>query len=190
MKHFRCLHSAFSLVELLVVVAIISILAGAGVAAFGGGGRGPQTAAARASSIFNLARTEAILRSAETFVVIDTAPASGSYLRRLAVAREQDDGALERVSQWSTLPVTAYFNEILSTPTASTNLVEGGQSIACAYYKFQPSGRLDGPPARFVVSQGAALAGAVQESSTLKRHGFKIHKMGKLSFFNNPGEIQ
>ena len=178
--------AAFSLLELLVVVAIIAMMAGAGVAALGGGGgRGPQGAAAVASSVFNLARTEAILRSAETFVVIDTSPSSENYLRRLSVATNGS-----RIAQWTTLPSMAYFNETLSTSAGTINLPDGSQTLACKYYKFLPNGQLDGSSLQFVVSPGAIISGNFQESGTNKRYGFKIHKMGKLTFFNDPSEIQ
>ena len=71
MKRHRTLNAAFSLLELLVVIAIMAIIAGAGVVALGGaGGRSPQGAASIASSVFNLARTEAIMRGTDTLVLV------------------------------------------------------------------------------------------------------------------------
>ena len=158
-----------------MVVAIIAVVAGAVVAALGGGGsRGPQGAAAVASSVFNLARTEAIMRCVDTFVVVDTTYNStkpDTYLRRMAVA--DTNGAL--IAQWTTLPSSAYFLETLSTPAGTMSL--SGQTGSFAYYKFKSNGQLDGGSAKFVVTLGSANGGIFQESDSNKRYGFKIHKM-------------
>jgi prepilin-type N-terminal cleavage/methylation domain-containing protein len=181
--------AAFSLTELLVVMAIIAILAGAGVAALGGGGgRGPQGAAVVASSVFNLARTEAILRSTDTMVVIDITSTSPNFLQRISV---YDSSAIpNRIAQWTMLPGMAYFNMDLSKRYGTTNI--GGTNYAV--YTFKPNGQFDPSTGsdfpKFVVSPGSTLGGTFQEAGTNKRYGFKIHKMGKLTFFSDPSEIE
>lgn len=179
---------AFSLIELLMVIAIIAVLAGVGVAAFGGGGgRGPQGAAIVASSVFNLARTEAILRGTDTLVVIDTTPSSANYLRRMSVVLDGTSNQL--IASWTVLPSTACFNQSLSVPAISSTTFSNLPGTYDAY-KFKANGQLSGSSAQFVVSQGAVMSGTFQESGTNKRYGFKIHKMGKLTFFNDPSEIK
>lgn len=184
------LTAAFSLLELLVVIAIMAIIAGAGVVVLGGaGGRSPQGAAAIASSVFNLARTEAIMRGTDTLVLIDTGYDSANpdnFLRRMTAA----DSTGKLLARWTTLPAGAYFNQSLSA--AGTTNFSGNPQLpgTCAYYKFKSNGQIDSSSAQFVVSPGAIVGGAFQETGTNKRYGFVIHKMGKLTFFDDPAAIQ
>lgn len=178
------------MIELLVVVAIIAVLAGAATVSMGVvGSRGPQSAAVVASSVFNLARTEAIMRGTDTLVIIDTTPTSANYLRRMSVVLDGTNNKL--IASWTTLPATACFNQSLSTPAVSSttfSTLPGNYAV----YSFKSNGQSYHPAgtAKFVVSQGSVMGGNFQESGTSKRYGFLIHKMGKLTFFNDPSEIQ
>ncbi len=190
MKRHRTLNAAFSLLELLVVIAIMAIIAGAGVVALGGaGGRSPQGAASIASSVFNLARTEAIMRGTDTLVLVDTTYDSAkpdNFLRRMTVT----DTTGKLLTRWTTLPSGAYFNQSLSA--AGTTNFSGNPQLpgTCAYFKFKSNGQIDNPAAaRFIVSPGSVTGGTFQEIGTNKRYGFKIHKMGKLTFFEDPASI-
>ena len=183
--------AAFSLLELLVVIAIMAVIASAGVMALGGaGGRGPQSAASIASSVFNLARTEAIMRGTDTFVLVDTtynAAKPDNYLRRMTVA----DATGNLLTRWTTLPAATYFNQDLSA-AGSTNFAGSPQlpSGTYAFYKFRSNGQIDNTSgAKFVVSPGTVNGGTFQEIGTGKRYGFKIHKMGKLTFYDDPASI-
>lgn len=184
MKTHRPVTAAFSLLELLIVIAIIAILASVGVVSLGvAGGKGAQSASVVASSVFNLARTEAIMRGTDTLVVVDVTPTSANYLRRMSVAT---NGTL--IANWTTLPSTAFFNTNLSTPAGTTNLSTVTGTFA--FYKFKANGQSDNPAAKFVVSQGAVVNNAFQETGTNRRYGFVIHKMGKLTFIDDPALIQ
>ena len=185
--------AAFSLLELLVVIAIIAVVASVGVMALGGpGGRAPQGGAAVASSVFNLARTEAIMRGTDTLVLIDTtynAAKPDNYLRRMTVAVV--DSNLTPLTRWTTLPTGAYFNQGLSE-SGSTNFSGNPQlpSGTYAFYRFKSNGQIDNTSgSRFIVSPGTVNGGTFQEIGTGKRYGFKIHKMGKLTFYDDPASI-
>ncbi len=85
-------HSAFTLVEMLVVIAIISILMSVAVVGINGmGGKGVTSGVATAESIFNEARTVAIGKSLRTCVLVaktlDNTPSED--LRRMLVAYEE-----------------------------------------------------------------------------------------------------
>ena len=85
-------HSAFTLVEMLVVIAIISILMTAAVIGINGmGGKGVTSGVAMAESVFDEARTTAIGKNLRTCVLVaktlDNTPSED--LRRMMVAYEE-----------------------------------------------------------------------------------------------------
>lgn len=85
---------AFTLVEMLVVIAIISILMTAGVIGLNGmGGKGVTSGVATAESVFDEARTTAIGRNIRSCVLVskDLTNNRAEDLRRLIVAYEEVD---------------------------------------------------------------------------------------------------
>ena len=88
------IRAGFTLVEMLVVMAIILLMVGLGSAAFKGGSAtdAMKAASAVAAGEFDLARNEAIMRQTLSRVVVDTAWTAGRgdladhYLRRMTVA--------------------------------------------------------------------------------------------------------
>ncbi len=193
MKRTFQISRGFSLVELLVVVAILGLMAGAGAVALGGGAKSLQGSAAAASTIFGLARTEAILRNSDVLVLVDTSfnPAKpDNYLRRMAVYSEATNGA-GQIAKWTTLPGNAYFNEALSLASGTTNIpnLPGSTGMGTyTFYKFKPNGQSDGR-AQFVISAGSVRNGSFLEQGTNSRYGFVIHKMGKQTFFADASSI-
>lgn len=181
---------AFSLIELLMVLAVIAVLVGVGVTAFGGGGgRGVQGAAVVASSVFNLARTEAILQGTDTLVIIDITPNSANCLRRMSVIL--DGTSNKQIASWTSLPANACFNPSLSNPAVSATTFTAIPGTY-ASYRFKSNGQSDNPAgaAKFIVSQGSVVGGTLRETGTNRRYGFLVHRMGKLTFFSDPSQIQ
>ena len=90
---------AFTLVEMLVVIAVISILMTAGILGLNGiGGKGVTSGVATAETVFNEARTTAMGRGLRSCVLVGlnlTGNGGSAYasehLRRLVVAYEQTD---------------------------------------------------------------------------------------------------
>ena len=183
-------HSAFTLIELLVVITIIGIMAVAGAAALGGNSKSLQGATAAASTVFGLARTEAILKNSDVLVLVDTSynPAKPeNYLRRMTVVTTNGT----QIAKWTTLPGNAYFNEQWSTKTNSTNvsnLPGAAGSGPYKFYKFKANGQADGH-AQFVLSTGTLSGGAFTTNANSTLYGFYIHKMGKHTFFTDPASI-
>jgi len=179
--------SAFSLLELLVVIAIIAIMAAAGAMALGGsGGRSLNGAASVASSVFTQARTEAIMRRVPVRVIVDadnTSQKPDSYLRRMAVIYSTNSGTnWDAAAKWVTLPANAGFNTNKSTQQSMTNSGLPGAFGAKTfyYYQFEPNGQMI-TSSQFVVSPSVG--------GTNQLYGFKIHRMGKMTFFDNPNDI-
>jgi len=187
MSSFR---AAFSLLELLVVIAIIAIMAAAGAMALGGsGGKSLNGAAAVASSMFTQARTEAIMRGSGGVVrvIVDadnTSQRPDSYLRRMAVIYSTNSGtSWDAAAKWVTLPANASFNTNKSTTSlsmTSSGLPGAFGSKTFFYYEFKPNGQMN-TSAQFVVSPSVG--------GTNQLYGFKIHRMGKITFFDNPDDI-
>lgn len=187
--------SAFSLIELLVVVAILGIMAAAGSVALTGGSQSLSGAASTASTLFGLARTEAIMRRVPARVIVDTVydPAKpDNYLRRLAVVVRNEAGSgWEQVSRWTPLPGKAFYNSGASRKHSSEaipGLAGGAAAGPYEYFEFSPNGQAAGR-AQFVLSKGSLKGGAFEEAGNRSRAGFYLHKMGKPTFFADPSEI-
>ena len=84
----------FSLVEMLVVIAIMSILVTAGAIGLGSvGGKGVTSGVATAESLFDEARSTAVARNMRACVLVAKTLTnnSGDDLRRILVAYEETD---------------------------------------------------------------------------------------------------
>ncbi len=187
--------TAFSLIELLVVVAIIGVMAAAGSVALTGNSGSLSGAASAASTLFGLARTEAIMRRVPARVIVDTVydPAKpDNYLRRLAVVVQNEGGnGWEQVSRWTLLPGKAFYNKDASRKHSTvtiTGLAGGASAGPYEYFEFSPNGQAAGR-AQFVLSKGSVLGGTFQETGSESRAGFYLHKMGKPTFFADASEI-
>ncbi len=191
----RSLRSAFSLIELLVVMAIIGILAAAGSVALSGNTKSIQGSAMAASTLFGLARTEAILRNEDVLVLVDTSYNSArpeNYLRRMTLVTSTNNGATyEQISRWTTLPDKAFYNVAASgltnAPISVPNLPGATGSGPYSWYRFKPNGQTD--RAKFVLSTGSVVGGTFQETGESFRSGFQLHKFGKQTFYADASSI-
>jgi prepilin-type N-terminal cleavage/methylation domain-containing protein len=182
---------AFSLVELLVVIGVVAILSAIGAVAMRDGGQSVQSAANAASSLFSLARTEAILRRTEVRVVVDTnyQPSQPqNFLRRVGVAARREDGNWEMISRWTSLPGNAFFHRDLSA-SHGVEAMPGLGTGSLDYFAFRPNGQAAGPRSQFVVAGGEQNGGVFLEHGDNNRSGFFVHRLGRISFFQSPSEI-
>lgn len=150
-----------------------------------------QAAATAASSIFNLARTEAILRRTEVRVIVDSnykASQPENYLRRLAVAARNEDGSWELITRWQTLPGNAFFNPALSQEHGIEEM-PGTITGALMFFEFRPNGQASEPRGQFIVARGRQEDGVFIEHGESNRSGFFVHRLGKISFFQSPSDI-
>ena len=209
---------AFTLVEMLVVIAIMSILMTAGAIGLSGmGGKGVSSGVASAESVFDEARSIAVGQRTRTRVLIaqDLTNNGIENLRKIVVVAEQLDPDGNPVpnnwiltSKGTTLPEQIYFSQTYSTVDheAGTGAIEGNFSIPNAkaafagtyfFYEFNAEGIIMTPGASFVIGTGArgttATAYRTQPKVTAAGKkdfgGFVIWRNGRSSIFRSPAQI-
>lgn len=176
--------SAFTLVEMLVVIAIISILMTAGSIGLSGmGGKGVTSGVATAESLFDEARTTAVGRNIRACVLVAKTLTNNPAedLRRIIVAYEEVDAngiptaAATADPKWvlssrgTLLPDQTFFSEVYSKVKDEngatkdlkkvTNSTFSGakKSFDGEYfiYEFNSQGLCTTPGARFIIGSGA-----------------------------------
>jgi prepilin-type N-terminal cleavage/methylation domain-containing protein len=169
----------FTLVEMLVVIAIMSILMTAGAIGLSGmGGKGVTSGVAAAESLFDEARSIAVGQRTNARVLIakDMTNNKSENLRRILVASEalKADGTVDTgkwviSSRGVLLPDQTYFSQTYSTGESGSGTVKDfklplptGKTAAnyaydgtYYYYEFNAEGISTTPGARFIVGAGA-----------------------------------
>ena len=210
--------SGFSLVELLTVIAIISVLMTVATVGIGGllAGKGVTTAVSTTEAVFAEARTLAMgkLTNAAVLVSIQDPTNMDTYLRRLVVAYKEIDPVTNKQStEWTlasrgvTLPEKVYYSQTLSSKDnkngggSLAKVSLGGTNIKREYqgqyiiYEFNAEGICTTPGASFVLGTGTRLVGSsearprVMTSAKRDFGGFVIWRNGSTSLFRNPLQI-
>ncbi len=169
---------AFTLVEMLVVIAIMSILMTAGAIGLGGmGGKGVTSGVASAESLFDEARSIAVGQRtrARVLVAMDLTNNPADNLRRIVVASETLDSAGSPTGTWVlssrgvVLPDQTFFSKTFSMydhakqfgfgATSEMSLASPTHKAAYAgkyiFYEFNSEGICTSPGASFVIGAGA-----------------------------------
>ncbi len=206
---------AFTLVEMLVVIAIMSILVTAGAVGLTGiGGKGVTTGVASADSIFNEARTIAMGQGTKTRVLVAKTLATNSSenLRRIVVVSEDLDNGVPKPNIWilssrgTLLPDRTYFSQDFSKDDHAS----GSGSIKTMtlsapippnfrgeyyYYEFNAEGISSSPGASFIIGSGARPGDAnskprTTSEGTLDFGGLVIWRSGSTSVFRSPKQME
>lgn len=207
-------NNGFTLIEVLTVIAIISVLLTAGAIGLGNISAGKDTAAAIATcdSLFQEARTLAISNQCNARVMIDSDPDSETYLRRISIVRNQisptgavDPNTWVLSSRGYLMPKGIFYSQLLSTnPDSSARDEEsvspvnetGGTMTNYAgehlFYTFNSQGIISKPGARFIIGSGIRLPGADPKTKSGERDfaGFVIWRNGSTSTFRSPEQME
>jgi competence protein ComGC len=149
-------HAAFTLVELLMVIALIVLLIGLTTGSVGSMGQGHRltTGGNMTVDLINDARQLASARNTKTMVALVT---SGTDSRRLLTTLiysldTAGNGGWSQIDQWRRLPEgievdqsatidTNYGEYLFTTPPAATTLKRGGADVQFSAAVFLPDGR-------------------------------------------------
>lgn len=201
----------FTLIEVLIVIAIISILMTAGVLGLKdlAAGKGTSSAIATCESLFNEARSIAISKRCKARLMVDVDDADqDNYLRRLVIAHERinDDGTIAEnewvlASRGYVMPNGTYFSGVLSKLNDGTDIPEeeiAGDGISSryagryAYYQFNSEGVFENPGASFIVGAGVRPKGQeprITKSAERDFAGFVIWRNGRTSAYRSPEQM-
>ncbi len=181
--------SAFTLVEMLVVIAIMGILMTAGAVGLGGlGGKGVSSGVATAESLFEEARAIAVGQRVKSRLLVAKTLTNnpGENLRRILIAAQTLDangnpvaGAWTLSSRGQVLPDQVFFSQTFSKRNhgggagasipldgtmemGSALITDVRASYAGTYYfyEFNAEGICSTPGASFVIGSGSRNLGA------------------------------
>jgi prepilin-type N-terminal cleavage/methylation domain-containing protein len=194
-------HAAFTLTELLVVIGIIVLMAALGVGAFKGGSAsdGTRGASYLASTVFDSARNEAIMRRVPVRVIFDVGTSStiDTAFRRMTVAYTTNNGTTWIQSgKWIKFPANAYFDygSGASWQSRGYTTMSGVHfglttATACTAYEYLPTGQANysgvtTQPLKVVFSPGNLSGGTFVERPDKKSlYGFVVNKLGHTQQF-------
>lgn len=207
--------NAFTLLEVLTVIAIISVLMTAGAIGLGNitAGKGTSSAIASCESLFEEARTTAISKRCKARVMIDLIdPNTENYLRRIVIVHEEIDpntGSPRTPTNWVlasrgyVMPSGTYFSKTLSNldaggaikeePMTSTG-ISASYRGNYAYYEFNGEGIFKEPGADFIIGTGTRNrnTGAAPRTTTAAARdfaGFVIWRNGRTSSYRSPDQM-
>lgn len=216
-QHSRRVAPAFTLVELLVVITIITVLLTIGAVGLKDMAKGSGISAGLpvAEAIFAEARTIAIGKGTTTRVLIHGTHNKADvyhrerYLGYMAIqyldtqgTDDTSDDVWEIASKGVTLPKGVYFMKTLSEtggPAINSKPsieLPGKSSTTCFYYEFNAEGMMTDPEPsgnsvpRFVIGSGSLSPDAVEPTLRGKNvGGFVIWRTGRTSLFRHPDQI-
>jgi prepilin-type N-terminal cleavage/methylation domain-containing protein len=208
--------SGFSLVELLTVIAIISILMTVASVGLGNltGGKGVATAVSTSEAVFEEARSLAVGKRTNAAVLVSVQDPSNpdTYLRRIVVAYKEidpvtnvQDGSWTLASRGATLPDKVFYSTDLSMrdhksgsgglPTITLSTGKREYTGEYVIYEFNAEGICTTPGASFVVGTGTRTAGGndrrprVIGTAKMDFGGFVIFRNGNTAIFSDPRQI-
>jgi len=205
--------AGFSLIELLTVIAIISILLTVGAVGIGSltNGKNVTSATTSVEALFAEARTLAISKGTKARVMINEADPTDrdNYLRRVVIVTNDLDPNGQPLTTWSLnsrgyqLPDQVFFSKTFSKKSKSDSSPLDEMTLAESttvkkpfagkyyYYEFNSEGICLNAGASFVIGQGVMTSGSPRVTGSSKRNfsGFVIWRNGTTSLFRGPDQI-
>lgn len=199
--------SGFTLIEILTVIAIISVLMTAGAIGIGNISAGKDTASAIATceSLFDEARIIAVSKRCKARVMVKADAADDDYLQRVVIIHEEIDNngnAIEDSwvlsSRGYIMPQGIYFSQEFSkdedgnalqtfSPPGMKQDFQGNY----IFYEFNAEGISSQPGASFVIGSGVRGRGQEPRTKSGERDfaGFVIWRNGRTSSYRSPNQI-
>ncbi len=176
--------AAFSLIELLVVVAIIALMMGLSLPAIRsvGGASGLIQGGNFVTDLFGAARQNAISKNRPTAIILATQTHDTRMDHRMFCLMElaQDGVTWDEVSSWQVLPEGVVVDAsqsagFLSSPTVIPAIISPafrGQEVSSfAYQVFRPDGTMRGIGATGTTALALRLVNGQLENGELRYHG-------------------
>lgn len=203
----------FTMTELLIVIAIISILMTAGAIGLGNvGGKNVTAAVTNAESLFAEARAIAVANGANARVIVfkERVEAGGSAtkpnLKSMAVLAQKRDANGQPIAGWElssrgiVFPDQVFFSQDHSTKEDGSALDEMSLDSSyktfqgtAYYYEFNSEGIAAAPGARFIVGSGVLRPGSTTPvtAGSAKRDfgGFVVWRNGRTAAFRSPEQM-
>lgn len=197
----------FTLVELLTVIAVITILMTAGAIGLNAlaGGKGTTNAVAQAEAVFNFARQVAVANNTRSRVLVPKSIGGDDRhpdaLRRIIVAYQDPDSDTWQISdRGEFLPANVYFSQDYSlvdgSPITPINMTFPGRSAFDGryfVYEFNSEGISANPGAGFVVGSGVWPPNETKPRVSRKGErdfgGFVVWRNGRTSLYRSPDQI-
>jgi prepilin-type N-terminal cleavage/methylation domain-containing protein len=204
----------FTLVEMLVVIAIMSVLMTAGaIGLSGAGGKGVTSGVAGAESLFDEARAIAIGQRTKARVMIAkdlTNDKSGNLRKMVVVSEELDADGKPKPGSWILssrgllLPDQTFFSQDYSKKESGgpidvmPSLPNAKAAFAGSYYyyEFNAEGISTSPGASFILGAGVRPVNKPDEkprvTSAAKRDfgGFVVWRNGNTSMYRTPDQMK
>jgi hypothetical protein len=198
------------LVELLAVIAIISILMTMGLVGIKNlaTGKGTTAAVASVEAVFEEARLVASSKATTARVLVSVDASHSGFLKQVLVAFRPlkadgtpDTTKWELSSRGYLMPEGVYYSRKFSSlkhpgggavPEDTLTLPQKGFNGKYAFYEFNAEGISTTPGASFVIGSGARpKEGDPRVTGSAKRDfgGFVIWRNGRTSLFRHPDQI-
>lgn len=201
--------AGFSLVELLTVIALMSIMTGIGFSLLKPRTGNPADAAQLVAAACNAAQADAIASGAPARVILCIDPNAGNkYLRYVGILVQDAALTTSTTTYWkssakgNTLPQGTLFvassnysnaSDTMLYDLSNSNSQNGTSGLTFTYIEFDPTGQVanGSNSVQWVFEHGMvnAATAALMAENKKDLDGFIVRRLGKFVYFASPDQI-